>query len=176
MTDEAAVCAATFFRIRGKDVVTPKEFTMTVSLDLKWMPVKEAAALLDLLVERGMMSRSNGYLRPSEALKDLQVPIAYRPSEAFRQELAGRGRTSSAEKKAAPAPVKTAGNDLFPVLVQQAVAAGLAKGAFIGECNGIKKTLGTDICAAALLVLRDRGVDVKELCDRVYAQLIKKGA
>lgn len=174
MTDEATVCAAAFFRIRGKDVVTPKEFTMTVSLDLKWMPVKEADALADLLVERKAMTRSGGYLRPTEGLSTLAVPIAYRPSEAFRQEIAARLRGGAKPTKvpAAKAPAAAAGGDLFPTLVDLAVKAGVPKGKFIGECNGVKKKLGIDVCAAALIVLRDHGADAGELTEKVYQQLL----
>ncbi|MDD2626482.1 MAG: DUF2240 family protein [Candidatus Methanomethylophilus sp.] len=174
MSDEAAVCTAAFFRIRGKDVVTPKEFTMTVSLDLKWMPVKEAGALMDLLLERKILTRNNGYLRPTTDLSDLQVPIAYRPSEDFRQEITARLKKPAARSKGVKP--KSDGNDLFPILVQQAVAAGLAKGAFIGECNGVRKKLGINISAAALLVLRDRGINVTALCQQVYDSLTRKSA
>ena len=56
MTDEATVCAAAFFRIRGKDVVTQR-VRMTASRP-KIMPVKEAYALADLLIERKAMTRT----------------------------------------------------------------------------------------------------------------------
>ena len=109
MSDELNVCAAAFFRSIGKDVVTPKEFTMYVTLDVKWMSSKEASALMQVLIEEKAMVSSNGYLKPGKDFSSLQVPIAYRPTDAVRNAVAAKmkkGKTQTPAGKASGADVK----------------------------------------------------------------------
>lgn len=168
MSVEAVECAAAFFRSKGKDVVTAKEFAMSVSLDLKWMSVKDAEALLALLVEAGAVEESNGYARPAGDYTAVQVPIAYSPPESLKKAAAERvakgRRRGVADRLAAP-------GDMFPEMVEKAVAAGIPKGEFVSECNSVRRRLGVEMVAAALLVLRDAGVDIAGLADRAYAQI-----
>ena len=89
--------------------------------------------------------------------------------ETFRQEIVARLKGSTKRTKA---PATATGDDLFPALVDLAVKAGVPKGKFISECNGLKKKLGIDVCAAALIVLRDHGADAEELTEKVYQQLL----
>lgn len=179
MSDELNECAAAFFRIKGKDVVTPKEFAMSVTLDLKWMSAKEAEALKRVLLDGGAIVQSNGYLKPAADFSALRVPVAYRPTEGVRKLVAERlakGKAPPARKRPA-APQKSA--DMFPEMVD--IAARIEgpdkkplwnKGKFIGECNKLRKSLGVNTSVAALLLLRDSGEDVVKdgLADRVYAQ------
>ena len=144
MNAELEVCAAAFFRIKGKNVVTEQEFTMSVAFDNKWMSVKEANQLMKVLVSEGILTRSNGYLKPAKDLSATQVPIAYRPSEELRKSLAG-----TSEKKA-PAAAPEPPADI------------------------VKKRLGVETCVAALLLLRDNGIDIERYKDRVYAQVLGK--
>lgn len=170
MSDDLNVCAAAFFRSIGKDVVTPKEFTMYVTLDMKWMSSKEAAALMQALVESGAVSSSNGYLRPGADFSSLQVPIAYRPTEAVREIVAARMRKPKAPAKAAAA------TDIFPEMVELSGKYGWdKKGKFIAECNAVRKKLGVDTAVAALLVLRDSGAEIGGLTERVYNNSVRKG-
>ena len=175
MSDELNVCAAAFFRSIGKDVVTPKEFTMYVTLDVKWMSSKEASALMQVLIEEKAMVSSNGYLKPGKDFSALQVPIAYRPTDAVRNAVAAKmkkGKTQTPAGKASGADT----GDIFPELVALSGEYGWSnKGKFIAECNSVRKKLGVETAVAALLVLRDSGADVKELTEKVYANSVKKG-
>ena len=172
MSDETVVCAAAFFRIRGKEFVTEKEFTMCVSLDLKWMSVKEARFLEHVLLRSKAVVLSDGYLKPAADYSDVQVPIAYRPSaelkkmasEYTEKDSSGTSAPKMKDNDAAPA-------DMFPEMVKRAADNGVDRKKFISECNSTKKALGIEICAAALLVLRDCGTDITGLSDKVYAQI-----
>ena len=168
MNAELEVCAAAFFRIKGKNVVTEQEFTMSVAFDNKWMSVKEANQLMKVLVSEDILTRSNGYLKPAKDLSAAHVPIAYRPSEELRKSLAG----TSEEKAPAATPEPPA--DIFVELIDVAVANGLPKGKFVAESNIVKKRLGVETCVAALLLLRDNGIDIERYKDRVYAQVLGK--
>ncbi len=167
MSDELNVCAAAFFRSIGKDVVTPKEFTMYVTLDVKWMSSKEASALMQVLVESGAVSSSGGYLRPGTDFSSLQVPVAYRPTDAVREAVAARMKKPKAPAKAAA--------DIFPEMVDLSGKYGWDnKGKFIAECNAVRKKLGVDTAVAALLVLRDSGAEIGDLAEKVYANSVRK--
>lgn len=169
MSDELNICAAAFFRSIGKDVVTPKEFTMYVTLDVKWMSSKEASALMQALVESGAVSSSNGYLRPGADYSSLQVPIAYRPTDAVKEAVAARMKKPKAPVKAA------ATTDIFPEMAELSGKYGWSnKGKFIAECNAVRKKLGVETAVAALLVLRDSGAEIESLAERVYASSAKK--
>jgi len=164
MPKEAEICTAAFFRSKGKDVVTEKEFTMGISLDLRWMSVKEASALLRYLESEGCIKVGEGYVRPGKDYSGLQVPIAYRPSEDLRRAVSG---VPAADAPRGPGK-KTDTGDLFSVLVELAVKRDIPKSRFIGECNRTRQKLGVDVCTAALILLKDAGADVSELCEKVY--------
>ena len=167
MADEYTVCAAAFFRNKGKSVVTESEFLMGISMDLHWMPYDRAKVLLSELISRNVLVRNGEYLKPSFRIHDVEVPVAYRPGERFVSGL--RAPAARPAQKDMPAP-----EDLMPVLISEAVNAGLEKRDFISESNAISKRLGIDILAAGLIVLRDSGADISELSERIYSAVSKK--
>ena len=167
MADELETCLAAFFRFKGKDVVTEQEFKMSVALELKWMSMKEAEALIKRCVSSGLLVKNNGYLKPANDLSSIPVPIAYKPSDDIRKSLSG-----TVESK--PASPPSAQLDVFAEMMELAAANGIQKGKFVSECNAVKRKLGVEICVAGLLILRDSGVDIGKVKDRAYAQVLGK--
>ena len=153
---DSEVCTAAFFRSRGKDVVTEKEFKMAVSLDLRWIPANDAPGLVKALVQDGCISVKDGYIRPLIDIDAVGVPVTYRPSEELRARAAN-------PSQAAPTPEEE--KDLFETLIDMAVANGMTIKDFNGECRRISKSLGVVPAVAGILVLRDMGVDVSGLYD-----------
>ena len=157
------VCAAAIFLNKGRDVITSKEFAMYISLDLRWMPVKDAQNLMLVLSEKKMIEVSGEYIKSTPMISDADIPVAYRPSDRLL------GYLNSYRDTEAP-PVE----EIFPRLVDVAVKAGANKGKFVGDCNRISRTLDIDMEVAAMLMLRDMGVnpapyanDIKEsVCGR----------
>lgn len=149
MTGEMGVCAAAVFRLLGKDVATENEFVMEVSLGQKWFPPTEARALLDALAAAGAVEVRDGYVRPAGDTLGIDVPLGYRPPRDILT------RTARSERGDRPP------SDPFPALVGAAEAAGVPRREFIQECNRIHRVLGIDISAAALVALRDSGVDIR---------------
>ena len=158
MEDELTVCAAAYFRSIGKDVTTPEEFVMGTSLELKWMSPSEAKLLLAELAGRGIVVQRDGYVRPATDLGAVDVPLAYRPPKGFAESL--RAKSQTMEKKDT--------GDVFPMLMELAAGAGIQRRDFIQSCNRIQKRLDIEIGVAALIVLRDSGVDVSPYLDAVY--------
>lgn len=165
MKDEMDICAAAYFRGKGKDVATTEEFVMDVSLDLKWMPPSDAKLLLAKLTEAGSVQQKGGYVRPSESLSSLDVPMAYRPSAELTASLHEKSQPVE-EPHDAPASA-----DPFPAMMDAAAAMGMQRRDFIQSCNKIQKRLDIEVAVAALIVLRDAGADVGQYLDAVYSHV-----
>ena len=167
MPDELETCLAALFLNKGKDVITVKEFTMYVSLDLRWMQTKDADALMKTLIEKGLMSRSGEYLKPAIDTSAIDVPVAYRPSDRLLTALKDRKPEQTAVKK---------NNDpgLLPVLIKKALDSGMEKGAFISECNKISKKMDIDMEVAALMILKEKGTDVAPFIAGVRTSVLSR--
>ena len=166
MPDELEVCLAALFLNKGKDVLTAKEFTMYVSLDLRWMQTKDADSLLRTLIGKGLMSRTGDYLRPLFDTSAIDVPVAYRPSDALIKSL-----------KAAPEPVAKKSNaspDVLQQLIAKAIDSGMGKDTFISECNKLSKKMDIDMKVAGLMILRERGVDIAPFTEGVRSSVLSK--
>ena len=164
MSDELTVCLAALFLNKGRDVLTAKEFAMYVSLDLRWMQVRDANMLMDTSVAAGLLSRNGEYLRPLIDIASVEVPVAYRPSE----HLIGNIR-EAASKKSVGTKVENGSEDILPRLIQEAIRIGMEKGAFISECNKICKRMNIDMEVAAIMILNGTGTAPAPFMDGVRA-------
>lgn len=173
MSDELITCAAAFFRVKGKDVVTEKEFTMSLTLDYKWLSIKEADNLMKILLAKGIVVKNNGYLKATPNLSTVQVPIAYRPSDDLKKSLSGTIEIQVEKPSTRPAPAAGSPN-LFVEMMGIAESLGIPKSRFVSESNILKKKLGVDTTVASLIILRDAGADIGKLKDRVYTQVLGK--
>lgn len=168
MNDEATVCTTAFFRTIGRDVTTPDDFVMRTSLEMKWLPPSDAKILLAYLIDEGAIVRKDSYIRPSPDIGEVDVPLAYKPSKTLLEAMRIPRTPHITEKKEEPSEPATRDKDVFHVLMDVAVVNGLARRDFIQNCNRIQKRLGIDIGAAALIVLRDGGVDITPYVEMVY--------
>lgn len=163
MAGDLEMCAAAFFRTVGKDVATPDEFVMGVSLGQKWMTPSDAKTVLNTMTASGVLVSSGGYIRPGKSIDGLDVPLAYHPPKDLAASCAKNAAPAPARKDAAKQP-----KDMFHLLMDAAVDAGIQRREFIQECNRIQKTLDIDIAVAALIVLRDKGVPIGRYADKAY--------
>lgn len=170
MSDELTVCAAAFFRNKGKNVITETEFLMVVSMDLHWMPHGNAKLLLKALLSKGILLRNGDYLRPSFDVSEIDVPVAYRPSEKFIASL----KPIPEEDAPTPKRAVSSGNGILDEMISVASAAGIQKRTFVSESNAVSKRLDIDMLAAGLIVLRDKGVDIAPFVGPVYEAMKKK--
>ncbi len=160
MTDEMTVCAAAFFRTIGKDVTTSDEFVMVTSLELKWMSPSDSKLLLKMLLTKGVLARKGDFIRPNGDLSGLDLPLAYKPSQDLVDAVHGRGPLVQSKPEAAP--------DMFHILMDVALKNGIQAKDFVPACSKIQKKLDVDISVAALIVLRDSGVDIEGRIEPVY--------
>jgi hypothetical protein len=168
MVDELTVCAAAFFRIKGKDIVAEKEFSMGISLDLRWMSVKEANALIKIMISSGVITLKDGYLRPAFDLSEIDVPMAYRPSANFVKKVLDMHRESEPVKKTQDS------DNVFSEMISMAEKSGMRRAGYVAACNSLSRKLGVDIEVAGVMILRDIGSDVSELYEKVRNAVINK--
>ncbi len=162
MADEFTVCAAAFFRSIGKDVTTSDEFVMITSLELKWMSPSDSKLMLNALLSKGILVKKGDFIRPSQDLNALDLPLAYRPSADLIDAI--HGKVSRPQKKETEP-------DLFHIMMDVAGKNGIQVRDFVPACTKIQKRLGIDIAVAALIVLRDNGTDISEYTDDVYESI-----
>ncbi len=167
MADEYVVCTAAFFRNKGKNVITENEFLMVISMDLHWIPYGKAKVLLGELLSRKILIKNGEFLKPSFEISDIDVPVAYRPSDDLVSSLVQKKEERSASKAVQQ-------DDLLPSMISAAVQNGIEKRDFISESNAVSKKLDIDMLAAALIILRDKGIDISPFADRVYSAVKEK--
>ena len=153
VTDEPMLCAAAFFRNKGKSVVTEKEFLMGISMDFRWMPYSDAKELLNLMLAAKVVKKDGDLIRPAFDVASADVPVAYRPP-------ADMIRTAVPSVETEPMS--------FPQIIAFAEKHGMKKKDFISASNALQKKLGISPEAAGLIVLRDGGIDISEIAERVY--------
>ena len=173
MEEDLTLCAAAFIRNKGKNIFNEDDFLMGMSMDLRWMSYSDAKAVMNAMIRQGILEKKGNVIRASFDYSSKDIPVAYKPS---KQLIASVTQAPAAAPAPAPEPKEPAESsepageyvDMMPVLMQKAVDSGIARRDFIMESNSISKNLDIYIEAAALFVLRDHGVDITELADRVY--------
>jgi len=153
---ELETCIAVLYKRKGKNVLTEAEFQFAVSLDFRWFTPQEAQRLMDLAIKRGLLQRTDTYLRPTFDYKDVEAPLSFRPS---KEVLAG-------EK-----------DDLtvFAQLVQLITTkGGLKKREAVARINKAQERLGVDVEVSALMVARDLGLDVTDYYEPVRREVLSR--
>ncbi|MDR0791258.1 MAG: DUF2240 family protein [Methanomassiliicoccaceae archaeon] len=162
--DELRFTAAAFFRNKGKNVVTENEFVMGISMDLRWVPPTDAKDVLSLLLHEGHLKKDGEYIRPAFDVHAVDVPLGFRPSGDLVL------KAKRPKKSAAPLP----SDDLLSELMAKAESLGMKRKDFVVSVNAIQKRLNVDIEVAALLMLRDNGIDIGAYTERAYEAVAKR--
>ncbi len=151
---ELETCLAVLFKRKGKNVMTETEFMLTVSFDYRWFTPKEAQTLLDVSVKKGLLVRTEEFLKPSFDIKDIEASLSFRPSKAVL----------SAEKEEV---------SIFAQLVQLiSDKGGLKKRDAVARINRTQERLGVDVEVAAVLVAQDLGLDVTTYLEPVKKEIL----
>lgn len=164
MADELTLCAAAFFRNKGKTVSTSGEFLMSISMDYHWFPLETAKVILATMVERNILEKKGDMIKPTFDVSTIQVPVAYKPSPELASQCKPAVKNEEVQQQ----------KDMLPVLIEKAMASGMQKKDFIAGANHLSKTLNVDMIVAGLLVLRENGIDVSGLIDPVYSEIKSK--
>lgn len=151
---ELETCLAVLFKRKGKNVMTETEFMLTVSFDYRWFTPKEAQTLLDVSVKRGLLTRTEEFLKPTFDFKDVEASLSFRPSH----------EVLSADREEV---------SLFAQLVQLiSDKGGLKKRDTVARINRAQERLGVDVEVAAVLVAKDLGIDVDPYLEPVKKEIL----
>jgi len=141
---ELETSLAVLFKRKGKNVITETEFIFTVSFDFRWFTPKEAQVLLDLALKRGLLSRTEEFLKPTFDYKDVEASLSFRPS---KEVLVGEAEAPS----------------LFAQLIHLiSEKGGMKKRDAVAKINRAQEKLGVDVEVAAILVAKEMGLDVEK--------------
>ncbi len=138
------------FRRKGRERMSEREFVLSASMDLRWFPPKEAQRLLDLSVQKGLVTVVEGGVEPTFDLDAVEVPLNFVPTTEVLQ---GTG-------------------DLFErILDAIARAAAVPRKDLAARVNGIQDGMGIYVEVAALLAARELEVDVSGFYPEVEARV-----
>lgn len=79
-TKPYAVLAAAVYKKLGKEISNKAEMSMAMCLDWRWMGAREAKAVVDVLLEKGVVERKSGYIIPTRETRNTAVPTGYKPN------------------------------------------------------------------------------------------------
>ncbi|MEE9268615.1 MAG: DUF2240 family protein [Thermoplasmata archaeon] len=138
------------FRRQGRERMSERDFVLSASMDLRWFPPKEAQRLLDLSVQKGLVTVVEGDVEPTFDLDAVEVPLNFVPTTEVLQDAGDLfERILDAIAKAATAPRK----DLA------------------ARVNGLQEGMGIYVEVAALLAARELEVDVSGFYPEVEARV-----
>jgi hypothetical protein len=153
---ELETSLAVLFKRKGKNVITETEFIFTVSFDFRWFTPKEAQVLLDIAIKRGLLIRTEEYLKPNFDYKDIEASLSFRPS---KEVLSGEKEELS----------------LFAQLIQLITEkGGLKKRDAVARVNRVQETMGVDVEVAAVVVAKELGLDIAPFIEPVKKEILSR--
>jgi len=153
---ELETCLALLFRRKGKNILTEKELVFSASMDFRWFTPKEAQKLLELGIKRGLLTKTDGLVKPNFDYKRTDIPVTYRPTQKAIQD--------------EPEDVS-----LFArILDAVSAASNLKKREIVARINKIQERLGVDIEVAALALALEVGAKTDNLTEAVRTEVLSR--
>jgi hypothetical protein len=151
--DELKIVIAEPFKRRSKARLTPTEFTMALTLELKWLTPDESRQVIDEGLKAGLLKEEKGKIAPAFDYRSVTAPPGFRPGldilrkktllERILDLLAGSGLC----EPDAQAQIKEKQEYLFDCVTPE---------------------------VAGLIIAKERGLNVKPYIDEAFAELVKK--
>jgi len=137
---------AFLFRRKGSDVLSEKEFSLSLSMDMHWFSPKESAKLIEKALCSKLLIKTEKGLKPNFDYKKIEIPLDFKPSKDIL------------EYK----------EDVFLSIVNEvSEKTGIDKKNIIAEINRCQDELNIEIEAVALLLARKHNIDVSKFLDDV---------
>ncbi|SHG55325.1 DUF2240 family protein [Halobaculum gomorrense] len=147
MTLEAAVAAP--FRGAGTDRMGEGEFVVALSLDRDWFSPDQAKRLVDIATGRGLLAEEDGDLVTQFDPAEVHVPADFVPDESILRE-----------------------QSTFEQAIDAIVADGMEKRDAVAAANRRQREAGVTLETAAVLVARERGVDVGTVAEAAREEVL----
>jgi hypothetical protein len=149
-------CLALLFKRKGKNILSEKEFVFSASMDFRWFSPKEAQALLEMGIKRGLLERTDGMVKPAFDYKTIEIPVNYRPCKDLLKEV-------------------EPDVSLFSLILDDmAKASGQKKRDLVAKVNRVQDRLGVDIEVAALSLAKELGIDVAPYVERAKREIMAR--
>lgn len=186
---------AVVFKRKGKSMLSEKEFVNTLLFDLRWsdtgkspkITAVDAQKILDAGIKQGLLSLQEGVLKPVFDYKVVEIPLNFLPSKELMDELRTvRTDTASQIETAKTAPAievgavkeaSVASTDvpLFTVLIEDiAQRTGMKKKDLVAQINRLQEKLMVVPEVAALIVARERGMDISKYYSVTQEEIKRK--
>src|SRR2546422_11107501 len=82
--DELRDAIALLFKRKGRDELSEREFVLSASMDMHWIPPRGAQRLLQLGLETKLLESQGGAIRPALDGAAVERPRDYVPTSAVR--------------------------------------------------------------------------------------------
>ncbi|MDD2777414.1 MAG: DUF2240 family protein [Methanocellales archaeon] len=148
MTDMMQTVAMPF-RKRGKNALTTSEFIFALSLDLGWFSPEQAKEVLNKAKNDGLVSIEDDEISPNFDFKTIEIPLGFRPDLKREQ-------------------------SVFERTIERIMITGLSRKEAIALVNKKQESMANliGIEISALLVAKERDIDIEDLIDETYQSLI----
>ncbi len=140
------------FKLRGKSRLNRTEFTFALSYELKWFTPEESKEVLDAALKQGLLKEAGGKLIPTFNVKNVDVPADFKPTNILM------------------------GKSLLDRLVDLLTTADIDSKTALEmvekkqkECDGLITPE-----AAALIIAKEKKLNVEPYVDEAYRQLLEK--
>ncbi|MBU4189377.1 MAG: DUF2240 family protein [Candidatus Thermoplasmatota archaeon] len=144
---------AFLFRRKGKEVLSEKEFSLSLSMDMHWFSPKESAKLIEKALSSKLLVKTEKGLKPNFDYGNLEIPIGFKPSKDIL------------EYK----------EDMFlSILNEISEKTGMDKKGIIAEINRRQDELNIEIESVALLLARKYNIDMSKFFDDVEKIIIER--
>lgn len=141
------------FKLRGKSRLNRTEFIFALSYELKWFTPEESKEVLDAALKEGLLKEAGDKLVPTFNVKTVDVPKDFKPATGV-----------------------LVGKSLLDRLVDLLTTADIDRKTALEMVEKKQKEYGGLITpeAAALIIAREKKLNVEQYVDEAYGQLLDK--
>ena len=144
---------AFLFRRKGSDVLSEKEFSLSLSMDMHWFSPKESSQLIEKALSSKLLIKTEKGLKPNFDYKKIEIPSDFKPSKDIL------------EYK----------EDVFLSIVNEvSEKTGIDKKNIIAEINRRQDELNIEIETAALLLAKKHNLNVSKFLDDVEKTIAER--
>jgi len=136
------------FKKRGKTVLMMSEFIFALSLDLGWFSPEQAKEVLESAKGAGLVTVKDDEITPNFDATSIEIPFGFKPELSQLKE-----------------------RSLFDKIIDLTMTTGMGRKDAIALVNEKQERLKLAIEVTALLVAKERGIDIDHLADEVYKTL-----
>ncbi len=150
---ELEMTIARAFKLRGRSRLSRTELVFALAYELKWFTPEQCKEVLDAALEQGLLKESGGKLVPAFNVKNVEIPPDFKPSPGMPE-----------------------GKCLLDRILDLLATAGVDHKAALGMVEEKQKAYGGLITpeAAALMIAREKKLNVEPYIDEAYGQLLEK--